>query len=445
MGDEHAWMEVLAIVNKYPNPVVIVSATARTTRQLVTAAELAVTDHQRAIGIAAEIKQRHEVLVNKFMAHYPDEKTRQARDICRQWIEQCISELHRQLADVANSGTLRTEHKDAIASMGEQLSSRLFAVCGSVFGLNTSWIDAREIIKTDSDFGNANPDVTRIGKSVKTIRDTLEAGNIPIMGGYYGEDGEGTITTLGFEGSDFTASLIGSALDAEAIEIWTDVSGIYTFDPRIVDSAHPIAELSFEEATELAYFGAKVLHPSTMKPASKKQIPILVKNIFEPLHPGTKIYAEATNSGIVKAMACLDDIVITTVTSNSDLTGYHFLSEVFKTLNEYHLPVAMITTTAASVSIALKHSESVTRIGDKLERLGEVTSSKKHGLINLIGCSVTHISFITGKILQAVPETEISMFSFDRNRQNIILAVSESELIASVKVIHDKLFTDVPV
>lgn len=440
MGDEHTWRKVLSIIKTYDQPIVIVSATARTTRRLIAAAEMAVHDYGQALTIAREIEDRHLLLVQNFLKHYEGDAIPQIKNASEEWIEHCSDNLQSLLGEVSEAGVVAPASGDAIAAIGEQLSSRLFSYCGSAFGFQTAWIDACDIIKTDSDFGSANPDLNLINEKAKVFLQQLQEGSIPVMGGYYGQDSQGNTTTLGFEGSDFSASLVGSALNADGIEIWTDVSGIYTCDPRVVEEAYPIEKLSFREATEMAYFGAKVLHPSTMNPAEEKQIPIFVKNIFEPDHRGTKIQGDTSAKDLAKAMTFLSDVVILTVTSPHTRMGYDFLSGVFKVLKEHHVSVNVVTTTEASVSVALQEKKIDSELVQSLKELGEIKSKGKLGIISLIGCRLGKAALISQNVLNTIPETEVSMISYSNDKQNLNIVLPLDELVPSVKAIHRKLF-----
>ena len=446
MGDEHTWRRVLRIIENYEQPVVIVSATARTTRQLIAAAELAAVDFGQAGSMANEIRDRHQLLVNNFFSHLEDKNKGTGTDAaklaneCEQWINDRIEVLLEYLNEIAERGELEPAMKDAVAGIGEQLSSRLFAYCGEAYGLQTSWIDAGNVIKTDSNFGSANPDFSSILKNTKQISHQIDEGFIAVMGGYYGQDSNGAATTLGFEGSDFSASLVGSALDADAIEIWTDVSGIYTCDPRVVEDAYPIKQLSFREATEMAYFGAKVLHPSTMNPAEEKHIPILVKNIFEPEHPGTVIQGEADTEAYAKALTFLDRVAILTVTSPHTRMGYDFLSGVFKALKDYHLSVNVVTTTEASISLALASEHIDSALIGSLEELGEVRKKEGQGIISLIGSRFNTADKVTELIFKTIPEVPLSMISYSSDKKNLNIVLPADALISSVRSIHRKLF-----
>lgn len=441
MGDEQTWSTVLDIISGYQQPVVVVSATARTTRQLILAAESAPDQIEKAYEISSEIQTRHEQIVDKFLArHSPgDEKY---RDRCMEWIREHILDLNDCLDEINRTKTLNSQIKDEIASFGERLSSYLFAECGTAYGLPTTYIDARTIIKTDADFGGAAPLVDEINDEAVKLNKVVEEGRIPVIGGYYGEDDEGTITTLGFEGSDYTASLIGAALNVDTIEIWTDVSGIYTCDPRVIPGARPIPELSFAEATEMAYFGAKVLHPSTLNPAAEQNIPVMVKNIFSPDDPGTRIHAEASAGKDVRALTFLEDIVIITVSSPRTVMGYRFLANVFDILRNFHVAVDVVTTTEASVSIAIKRPDDLARIQKELSEVGRVSLSENRGLVSLIGCTFETMGEIAELSRATLGETEVSLISYNRANRNLNIVLPEEALISAIKAVHRYFWED---
>lgn len=446
MGDEDTWRRVLDIIAEYRDPIVVVSATARTTRRLLAAAEKAAVSMEEAYEISSEIRARHESLVKGFLERCDGGETDKIRERCLARIEELIEGLDHHLEAVNASKQPDAARKDAVAGIGERLSSFLFAECGRAYGLNTVFVDAAGVIKTDSDFGNASPDRAAISKNIPKVTTPVESGSIPVIGGYYGENERGKPTTLGFEGSDYTASLLGAAAGAEAIEIWTDVSGIYTCDPRVVQEAVPIPEISFREATELAYFGAKVLHPSTLKPAAENGIPVYVKNIFEPGHPGTKIHGRepADSKGAVRALTFLEDVVIITVTSPGTLMGYHFLGRVFETLEEHHITVDVVTTTEASVSIALRKPDMLGKIVSELQEFGTVSVTGQQGLVSLIGFSLNSSDEITERVFSSVNGSTLSLISFSRDKRNLNLVLPESSMIDTVRALHRSLLEQEP-
>jgi aspartate kinase len=439
MGDEHTWRRVLDIISRYERPFVVVSATARTTRQLLAAAEKAIDDIAESRKIADEIRERHLRLIICFMNHYPKADS-SVVDECELWIDKKIAELESYLSQIKRTKQLGGRLKDAIASIGEQLSSYLFARCGTIYGLSMEWIDAAEIIRTDAEFEQATPDEAFIKKQAARLKKNHRTGKIPVMGGYYGSDENGAITTLGFEGSDYTAGLMGAAFSADAIEIWTDVSGIYTCDPRVIPDARPIPELSFQEATELAYFGAKVLHPSTTKPAAQQQIPILIKNIFEPDQPGTCITAKTEPNGRAKALTFKEHCVILTVTSTNTVMGYEFLADIFSILKTHHLPVDVVTTTEASVSIALGNSRHIESIVEKLRKRAPVEIKNKQAVISLIGCSDNEIQSLVNDMLSAVTGDILNLISFSHSKHNLNVVIDQDAVLPAVEGIHKRIF-----
>lgn len=440
MGDEHTWRTVLDIISTYQHPVVVVSATARTTRQLIAAGHAARDDLDNARLISHSIAQRHRQLITNFLddAHHPNRDKIAAT--CHQWITDRVEFMDVLLQHISDEKNLSLQIKDALASIGEQLSAYLFAQCGQAYGLETQWVDARKVIKTDSDFGQANPLTQKISRQAKQLMKLSRDNILPVMGGFYGENEEGNITTLGFEGSDYTASLVGAATRAEAIEIWTDVSGIYTCDPHVVSHARPIPELSFQEATELAYFGAKVLHPATMKPVASAHIPVYVKNIFDPDHPGTKIHHKKNEQRWAKAITYLQDIVILTVTSAGEHSGHAFLARFFDELHRLHIPVSAVTTTEAAVSVALQAEYVDDRLSQRFGDAGSVTLQPDQSLISIVGCSFEGARAIRETMFNALQDNEPSLISYSKAKQNFNIALPKTELIPAVCRIHNILF-----
>lgn len=439
MDDAHSWQRVLSIVRRYDQPFVIVSAMARTTRQLLAAAELALNEPGKAQEIVRNIQSRHHQVVANFKNNFPNNETERIKE-CKLWIDKMISSLKNYLTEINDSQQLTSSAKDAVASIGEKLSSYLFARCGQMAGLPTRWVDAADIIRTDSNFEQAHPDTDFINKKTEELLGNIGPREIAVMGGYYGQDASGNTTTLGFEGSDYSASLIGAAASAKGIEIWTDVSGIYTCDPRLVSNARPIPQLSFQEATELAYFGAKVLHPSTTKPASANRIPIRVKNIFEPDEPGTRISHETHAEGRAKGMTFKENTVVITITSAATVMGYEFLSGIFDILRRHQLAVDVVTTTEASISIAIENEAKISDAIDQLQDYGSVELTAGQGIISLIGCAQQETRSLVNDVLRATDRSSVQLISFSQKKGNLNV-VADKELVPdTVKTIHKSIF-----
>lgn len=439
MINAKSWRRVLKIIKKSRKPVVVVSATDRTTRHLAAAAESAVTNLEEAKHTSAKIARSHKNLVNGFLEESGNDHIDDIRQRCINWIERCQSTLNEQLGVIHQQSEVSGSQNDAVLSLGEQLSAYLFAQCGKAVGMNMEWIDARSVIKTDSNFGSAQPDFQKISNNINEMKNSIEAGSIPVIGGFYGENNEGYVTTLGFEGSDYSASLIGAALQADAIEIWTDVSGIYTCDPRVVPNASPIEQLSFDDAERLGRCGAKVLHPSSVKPASKNKIPVTVKNIFEPELNGTKIDTSESSSVSCNAIAYIEDITLLNIKTASENIREHRLVEVFAILETYEPSTVGLKTAEESVKAVLKHDQQAEELEAKLSAITPVTKVENRGVISLIGCDTAEEAKLRKRVANAVhPEPELLIFS---KKEGVLNIVMENEnIVPAVKSLHQAFF-----
>lgn len=441
MNDHHTWKKVLEIIQQYEYPVVVVSATARTTRQLVEAANLAGDgDLAAAQKISEAIKSRHREIIEAFLKENPHAKNQLIRESCFKKIDEKIGKLNTLLIYTAKNGTVSPQMKDAISSIGEQISAFLLAQCGLALGMLSQHIEARKLIKTDAEYGKANPNMFLITQKCGSLETVLESGFTPVIGGFYGEAPDKTITTLGFEGSDYTASLIGAAINAATIEIWTDVSGVYTSDPRFITNAQPLPELSYFDATEMAYFGAKILHPSTLKPAQERNIPVLVKNIFHPEDTGTRIVRDSEHNLDVLALSFKYNMATLTISAYETLMGYNFLTRVFRVLENNRIAVDAVNTTEASVTIALSDSTTLEMLSKEFIEIGNVTLEKEKGLISIIGCSINSAEKLTNMIFSAVGKTPLNLVSFSKEKRILNLVLDEDELAETAQRIHDKVF-----
>ena len=304
-----------------------------------------------------------------------------------------------------------------------QISSYLLAQCGLATDQLTQFVEAKKIIKTDKNYGNAHPNLALINQKIGSLETILDGGFTPVIGGFYGEAPDGTTTTLGFEGSDYSASLIGGALHAKSIEIWTDVS-----------------ELSYFDATEMAYFGSKVLHPSTLKPAQERNIPVLVKNMFAPDDLGTKIIRESKQTQKALAVSFKEDMALLTISAYETVMGYSFLTRVFKVLDEHRIAVDAVNTTEASVTIALSDSEKLNEITKAFIEIGTVEVQKNTGLISIIGCRISDADQLTAQIFECIGDTNLEMISFTKEKRILNMVVDEKLMVETANQIHKKLF-----
>ncbi|MDZ7807683.1 MAG: aspartate kinase [Gracilimonas sp.] len=441
MADHKTWKKVLEIIKGYEWPVVIVSATARTTRQLVEAAQLAASGKlDDALVISDSIQKRHQEIVENFLDENSHPKNGLIKDSCLKNMDAKIGKLNKLLTYTARQEKLSPQMKDAISAMGEQISSYLLAQCGLALDMMTQHIEARKLIKTDNEYGKANPNKMLINQHCGSLETVLESGFTPIIGGFYGESPDKTITTLGFEGSDYSASLIGGAVGAETIEIWTDVSGVYTGDPRFIPEAKPLAEISYFDATEMAYFGAKVLHPSTLKPAQERNIPVYVKNMFKPEDRGTRIVREANHELPVLALSFKQDMCLLTVSAYETLMGFSFLPKVFSVLEKYRLPVDAVNTTEASVTIAISDNEILEQLSKEFIEIGTVSIEKNKGLLTLIGCSVQTADNFRDLLLEPLSDLKIDMLSYTKQKRIFNIVMDNEELLPAAQKVHSALF-----
>jgi len=260
------------------------------------------------------------------------------------------------------------------------------------------------------------------------------------MGGFYGSSLQGELTTLGRGGSDFTASLVGLAIGADDIEIWTDVSGMYTCDPRMVPTATPIPEISFNEAAELAYFGAKVLHPATIQPAVEKNIPVWIKNTFKPTDHGTKIYAGAPLDGVFRALAFKKDITIITINSTRMLLAYGFLAKVFSIFEKHKVSVDLVTTSEVSVSMSVDTKDNLDPIIEELMQIGHVHVNVKLALVSVVGQNFLNSTGVAARIFNKVSNYPIKLISQGSSDINLSFVVDNDHLTYIVKDLHKEFF-----
>tara|TARA_R110002126_G_scaffold45617_5_gene129087 strand:- start:5763 stop:7127 length:1365 start_codon:yes stop_codon:yes gene_type:complete len=441
MNDHETWKKVLDIIKNYEYPVVVVSATAQTTRQLIEAGKLAASKKlDIAFEISASIKDRHLDIVKDFLEENPHPKSQLILESCEQKLGQKIGLLNKLLTYTDKSGELTPAMKDAIASIGEQISSFLLAQCGLATDQLTQFVDAKKIIKTDFNYGNAHPNLGLLNQKIGSLETIIDGGFTPVIGGFYGEAPDGTTTTLGFEGSDYSASLIGGALHAKAIEIWTDVSGVFTSDPRFITDAKPISELSYFDATEMAYFGSKVLHPSTLKPAQERNIPVFVKNMFSPEDEGTRIIRDSAQTQKALAISFKEHIALLTVSAYETVMGYNFLTRVFKVLEEQRLAVDAVNTTEASVTIALSDSEKLDEIAKTFIEIGTVDLERSKGLISIIGYQASGTEELNDDIFAPINDVHLDMISFTKQKRILNIAVNQELMIETAQRIHKSLF-----
>jgi aspartate kinase len=331
---------------------------------------------------------------------------------------------------------------DAVAASGELLSSRLIDAAMRASGLPAAWVDAREVIATDDRHTCAAPLVDDIGAASRgRLEPLLAAGSIPILGGFIGRAPDGSTTTLGRGGSDYSAALVGAGIGAAEIQIWTDVDGMLTADPRIVDDAEVVPHLSFAEAAELAYFGAKVLHPSTIFPAVSRNIPVRILNSHRPEAKGTLITADPpSGQRQFAALACKRGITILDITSTRMLMAHGFLRRVFEVFETFETAVDVVTTSEVSVSVTIDDNRRGPDIVAALLQIADVTVEEQMALLAVVGDRLTTHSALAARVVGALTAFPLRMVSQAASRRNVTIVLPEAYLASAMTHLHRELF-----
>jgi aspartate kinase len=407
-------------------PFVIISALGGATNALLEAGSFASrSELGKAMTIADRLEYRHTELLPSAAEHFVR-----------------LRELLKALAAIGEF-SLRTQ--DLIASYGEVLSSLIFVDRMKQLGYDAVHVDARQCMVTDDRFGKAWPLMDVITSRLEeAARSHLNAGRVVVMGGYIGSTLSGITTTLGRGGSDYSAAITGAALKAEEIQIWTDVDGMMTADPRVVARAWKVKEISFDEASELAYFGAKVLHPLTVLPAVEKNIPVYILNSKKPKGSGTKITREGRPcKNLIKSIACKRGITIVTVSSSRMLMAHGFLRALFEVFDRYHTSVDMVATSEVSVSLTLDDTSSLGAIVEALKQLGDVQVSSKTALICLVGNNLKYTPGVARRAFSSIADINILMVSHGASNINFSFLIDEKDASAAIEKLHADFFSEV--
>lgn len=419
-------------------PIVVVSAMAKVTDQLLAAAAAAGRgDRSGALAITARLRNRHaETAAALIPANALGE--------LNQWIEDEFCGLDEVLRGLSAVGELTPRISDMIVSEGERLSSRMIAEAFRHCGLDAVHVDARNCIVTDAQHGKAIPQDALIEERLKEhVLPHASEKRICVMGGFIGSTDKGVTTTLGRGGSDFTAALVGGGIDAGAIEIWTDVNGIMTTDPRIVSEALRVKTISFEEAAELAYFGAKVLHPATILPAVKKNIPVLVLNSRNPENDGTRIIALAPHCrSPFKCIAVKRRLTIIDVVASRMLMSHGYLRAIFEVFDRHKCAVDMVSTSEVSVSLTVDSNEKLPEIAAELGQLADVKYEGRKALVCLVGENVRGQNGIAARVFQAIRHVNVRMISQGASEINMSFMIEEDDVEEAVRSLHTEFFGD---
>lgn len=438
--DAAAMANVISIVKAHlkEQPVVVISAIAQATNELEQTARTAAEGNaQDARAILDRLFARHDEIIARLI------KTTANKQTLTSALRKYRSEIERLIDGVAILRELTPRSMDAFCSYGERLSSRIVAMGLQESGVDAEWVDAKEFMVTDDNFGNARPIMEivedRLGKVIKPL---LKAGNVPVTQGFIGVTRSGVYTTMGRESSDYSASIIGAAMNAARVQIWTDVDGILTADPNMVQGIKKISRLSFGEAFELSYFGAKVLHPNTMLPVIDKRIPVQILNSMRSDGTGTIVDANTslTDGAHLKSIAYMKGLAMVTVRPTRRLGQFLFWEGVFSVLNKHSVMVGMTAASEYSLSFTVDAKRLTAGMLDELKALGEVDVFDAKASLCLVGRGLRGSSGIMDRVFGALRGVNISLVSFGASDMNVVLVVDEPQVAAAVNSLHNEFF-----
>jgi aspartate kinase len=415
-------------------PVVVVSAMSDVTNALLASADQATAgDPEGAMRLLEPQWERH-LTVARALAMEPAA------------IEVMLHTAKREIADLLRATAADTMPRpllqDLILSYGERLSAALLAAVLRQASLPAQHVDARRCIITNGEHGRAEPLPAQITLRTRAeLEPLIAAGKIPVLGGFIGSTVDGTTTTLGRGGSDYTAALLGAALAASEVQIWTDVTGILTADPSLLGQARTIARLSYAEAAELAYFGARVLHPKTIQPAVELRIPVRICNAREPSAAGTIVCSDAELSPrTVKAIAHKTGITLVQVTSARMLGAYGFLHAIFEVFNRHRTAIDIVTTSEVSVSLSLDDTSTLAAVVNELKQLGTVSVEHNQAIICVVGEGLRDTPGIAGRIFNCLSDINVSLISHGASSVNVTFVVEEKNVREAISRLHATFF-----
>jgi aspartate kinase len=419
------------------HPVVVVSAMGKTTNKLLAIAAAAIEGKREEY-----IRQIHD------LRDYHSREARQVVPLAERasldrFLDEHFQELTELVKGLAVLGELTPRSVDAISSYGERLSSYVVTQAFRHYGMPSVHLDSRDVIVTDKRHTQAAPDFPETYARLAATVPPLAEHSVVVMGGFIGSTHDGVTTTLGRGGSDFTASIVGAGIGAEEIQIWTDVDGMLTCDPTILRGGHRVKTISFAEAAELAYFGAKVLHPATVVPAIEKDIPVLILNSRRADVPGTRITgASVASSNVVKSIACKRKIAVVDIHSNRMLMAHGFLRRIFEVFERFETPVDMVATSEVSVSLTIDSTKSIDAILAELRKFAEAGVEYDQVIVCLVGDDIRYTPGVARRTFNALDGINIRMISQGASLLNISFVVKEADLAAAVAALHREFFSE---
>lgn len=435
MGDAECMKRSAMVAFNQGAKVVVVSATSGTTNDLIELAKTAEkSSWDNASLILSKIKTKHLKIARDL--EMSPEKTAQVELLCEE-LESMSRGVH-LLKDCSLKAL------DSIQSIGERLSSILFTEAMSIVlrsrnkATSARWLDVRDVLITDNQFSKARPQTEIIKAKCREHLSYIRHSDVVICTqGFIGKTQDGMTTTLGRGGSDYSAAILAEGLEADILEIWTDVAGIATTDPRICKEAKAIPEISFKEASELATFGAKILHPATLLPAIRAHIPVFVGSSFNPEMGGTWVKKDVEDMPLVRAMAMRKKQILVTLSTPEMLYSHGFLYQIFKVFNDHKVSIDAITTSEISVSLTLDDSTLLNKdLVNDLEKIADVQVEENLALVSLIGNNINHTPGLAKKIFESIADINVRMICLGASKHNFCFIIAEDQANVVIQRLH---------
>lgn len=426
VGSPERMRKLVELIHPEKRQIIVLSAMAGTTNQLVEIADvLKKDDKKKAAILCDELEAKYKQVIqdlfqNKALAQKAASFTATCFDTLRSFFQ----------------GVVSVKEEKIILAQGELLSTTLWHFYLEEKNIASVLLPALDFMKID---GHGEPHLESISEHLGSLLKKYPENKLFITQGFICRNPEGDIDNLKRGGSDYTASLVGAAIRAEEIQIWTDIDGMHNNDPRIVKNTKPVARLSFDEAAELAYFGAKILHPQSILPALKFNIPVRLLNTMQPDAPGTLITAEKSGDHI-KALAAKDGITAIKINSTRMLLAYGFLKNIFEIFEKYRTSIDMITTSEVAVSLTIDNNLFLKEITKELSEFGKVEVDKDQTIICIVGDFLAERSGAAAKVFNSLREIPVRMISYGGSSNNISILVHQDKKVEALKALHHGLF-----
>ena len=439
VADPDAINRLIGIVKqqraKSGTPLVVVSALSKVTDSLVSIAQLAEDGAvEKAAAQVQTLLERHLSVAAAV--------TSASRDQVLADVRAEFAELNGLVHALSVLREVSPRSRDAVHAVGEVVSSRIVAAAFADHGVASAWVDARTVLVTDAEHTAALPDMMETcDRTRDMVAPLLAADKVVVLGGFIGATAAGITSTLGRGGSDYSAAIFGSCLGVDEIQIWTDVDGMLTADPRIVPQPRLVPQLSFAEASELAYFGAKVLHPSTILPAVAKNIPVRILNSRRPENTGTLIVAEARQAeGRLTALACKRDVTVIDITSTRMLMAHGFLRRLFEVFERFKTAVDVVTTSEVSVSVTVDDTRRLEAILDNLHNFAEASCEREMAIICAVGENLRADPTLFARAVTSLERIPLRLVSQAGSRRNVTFVLRDADVPHAMMRLHETFF-----